>query len=256
MASSKGSSNIRNLILSGKHALLPPKSPFPSISQPYADFPSPAVGSKSIQKPREGNVHHQRTSSENLLLEEQPSWLDDLLNEPETPIRRGGHRRSSSDSFAYIDAAHVSNLDYVAQDEYKYKNLISIPSWGSEDFDLHKGVQHASLYADFNLAKQKNRAWEPSYNAGTNLSSCPIRDNTIHQSSGSSCSQQEADGFQFTESEKQDQDEYSLQDAKAFSERWDGSHAKASASETDTKRAKQYVSSFNCCLYSISCCCC
>ncbi|KAG6651884.1 uncharacterized protein At4g06598-like [Carya illinoinensis] len=239
MASSKGSSSIKNFMCSGKHALLPPKSPFPSVSPPYADFPSPAVGSKSIQKPREGNVHHQRTSSENLLLEEQPFWLDDLLNEPEAPIRRGGHRRSSSDSFAYIDAAHVSNLDCVAQDKYKYKNLISVPSWGSEDFDHHKDVQHASLYADFNLTKQNNRAWEPSYNAVTNPSSHSIRDNTIRQSSGSSCLLQEADGFQSTESEKQGQVEYSSQDAKAFSERMDGSHAKASASEADTKRAKQ-----------------
>ncbi|XP_041012295.1 uncharacterized protein At4g06598 [Juglans microcarpa x Juglans regia] len=240
MENSKGSSNIRNLMCSGKHALLPPKSPFPSVTPPYADYvPSPAVGSKSLQKHREGNVNHQRTSSENLLIEEQPSWLDDLLNEPEAPIRRGGHRRSSSDSFAYIDVAGVSNLDYAAQDEYKYKSLISVPSWGSQDFDHIKDVQLPSLYADINLAKQKNRAWESSLNAVANPSSRSVRDNTIHQISGSSCSPQEADGFPSTTSEKQDQFEYSPQDPKASSERRDGSHAKAYASETDTKRAKQ-----------------
>lgn len=239
MANSKGSSNIRNLICSGKHALLPPKCPFPSVTPSYADFvPGPAIGSKAAQKNREGNVHHQRTSSESLLIEEQPSWLDDLLNEPETPVRRGGHRRSSSDSFAYIDVGNASNLDYAAQDDFKYKNMMSIPSWGSQDFDLHKDVQPASFYADVHLAKQKNRAWEPSLNAVANPSSRPVKDNTVCQSSGSSCSPHEADGVPCTASEKQDQVESSLLDPKASSERRD-SNAKPSASETDTKRAKQ-----------------
>ncbi|CAB4267868.1 unnamed protein product [Prunus armeniaca] len=126
MANSK-SSNIRNFMYSGKHPLLPPKSPFPSVSPSYADYVlSPAFGSKTVQKPREGNAHHQRTSSESLLIEEQPSWLDDLLNEPDTPIRRGGHRRSSSDSFAYVDASNASNIDYAAQDDVN--NMSSLPS--------------------------------------------------------------------------------------------------------------------------------
>jgi hypothetical protein len=109
MANSKSSSGIRNFVYPGPgkhaHALLPPKSPFPTISQAYADYVSnPTIGSKPINKPREGNSHHQRTSSESHLIEEQPSWLDDLLNEPDTPVRRGGHRRSSSDSL------HISIL--------------------------------------------------------------------------------------------------------------------------------------------------
>ncbi|XP_050272735.1 uncharacterized protein At4g06598 [Quercus robur] len=239
MANSKGSSNIRNLIYSGKHALLPPKSPFPIVSPSYVDYvPGPAIGPKAAQKTREGNAHHQRTSSESQLIEEQPSWLDDLLNEPETPVRRGGHRRSSSDSFAYIDVANASNFDHAAQDDFKYKNMVSVPSWGSQDFDLHKDVQHASFYADVHLAKQKNRAWDPSLNAVVSPSSCSVKDNTVHQSSGSSCSPHEADVVSCTASEKQDQVESCPQDPKATSERRD-SNAKPSASETDTKRAKQ-----------------
>ncbi|KAB1207087.1 hypothetical protein CJ030_MR7G011408 [Morella rubra] len=89
------------------------------------------------------------------------------------------------------------------------------------------------------LAKQKNMAWESSFNAVANPSSRPVRENTVRQSSGSSCPLQEADGFPCTDSEKQDQVEYNSQDPKASSERRDGSHAKPSASETDTKRAKQ-----------------
>ncbi|TQE07418.1 hypothetical protein C1H46_007071 [Malus baccata] len=241
MANSKSSSNIRNFMYSGKHPLLPPKSPFPSVAPSYADYVfSPAIGSKIVQKPREGNAHHQRTSSESLLIEEQPSWLDDLLNEPDTPIRRGGHRRSSSDSFAYVDAINASNLDYSTQDEYKYHNMISAPSWGSQDFDPRKDLRHASLYTELNLVKQKNKAWESSLNSVNNLGGLPsARDNIILQSSRSLSTPQEADGIATTANEKQDHVDSGLHDPKASSERKDNSNAKPYASETDAKRAKQ-----------------
>ncbi|CAN6720093.1 unnamed protein product [Malus baccata var. baccata] len=241
MANSKGSSNIRNFMYSGKHPLLPPKSPLPSVPPSYADYVlSPAIGSKTVQKPREGNAHHQRTSSESLLIEEQPSWLDDLLNEPDTPIRRGGHRRSSSDSFAYVDAINASNLDYATQDEYKYHNMISAPSWGSQDLDPRKDLRHASLYTELNLVKQKNKAWESSLNSVNNLNGLPsVRDNIVLQSSGSLSTPQEADGIASTASEKHDHVDSGLHDPKSSSERKDNSNAKPYASETDAKRAKQ-----------------
>ncbi|EOX98112.1 hypothetical protein QUC31_015342 [Theobroma cacao] len=242
MPNSKGSTNIRNLMFAGKHALLPPKSPFPTVSPTYTDYvPNNVIGSKAVQKPREGSTHHQRTSSESLLIDEQPSWLDDLLNEPETPVRRGGHRRSSSDSFAYIDVANAPNLDYAVQDEYRYKNMISAPSWASQDFDYHghKDARLASFYTDSNLVKQKNRAWDSSLNTVTHPSGLPLRENTILQGLGSSCAPQEVEGAPSTASEKQDSAESSPLDAKASSERKDNSHAKSSASDSDTKRAKQ-----------------
>lgn len=53
-----------------------------------------------------GSDHHHRCNSESFLIEEQPSWLDDLLNEPaETVIVHKGHRRSASDTFAYVGTA-------------------------------------------------------------------------------------------------------------------------------------------------------
>ncbi|EXB93485.1 hypothetical protein L484_006960 [Morus notabilis] len=240
MANSKGSTNVRNLMYSGKHALLPPKSPFPSVSPSYADYIlSPAIGSKAVQKPREGNTHHQRTSSEGLLSEDQPSWLDDLLDEPETPVRRGGHRRSSSDSFAYVDTFNVSNIDYAAQDDYKYNNMITAPSWGSQDFDHHKDLRHASFYAEMNMAKQKNRAWDPSLGIVNNLSGLPsVKDNIVRQGSGAFCMPQEADGLPSTASEKHDVVETGSHDPKLY-EKKDSSTTKPSSSETDTKRAKQ-----------------
>lgn len=244
MANSRGSSNIRNSLYSGKHAaLLPPKSPFPSISPTYTDYvPSGVIGSKAVQKPREGNVHHQRTSSESLLMEEQPSWLDDLLNEPETPVRRGGHRRSSSDSYAYIDVINSSNIDYAAQDEYRYKNLVSVPSWGPQDIDYHKDNWHAPFYNEVNTVKSKNRAWESPMSSLPHPSSLPsAKENVVLQNSGSPRAAREADGVPSTASEKLETAEAGSHDPKSSSEKKDNSHAKPSASETDTKRAKQYV---------------
>ncbi|TYI95086.1 hypothetical protein E1A91_D02G252700v1 [Gossypium mustelinum] len=234
MANSKGSTNIRNFMVSGKHALLPPKSPFPTVSPAYTDYvPNSVIGSKAVQKPREGNTHHQRTSSESLRMEEQPSWLDDLLNEPETPVRRGGHRRSSSDSFAYIDASNAPNLDYAAQDEFRYQNMINTPSWASQDARL------SSLYSDVNLVKQ-NRAWDSSLNVMTHPSRLPsLRENTFLQSLGSSCAPRELEGALSTASEKQDSAESAPPDAKASSEKKDNSHTKSSTCDGDSKRAKQ-----------------
>ncbi|KAK6915955.1 hypothetical protein RJ641_018816 [Dillenia turbinata] len=240
MANSKGSSNIRNLMHTGKQCLLPPRSPFMSISSPYADYVSnTGVGLKSTPKPREGNAHHQRTSSESLLIEEQPSWLDDLLNEPETPVRKGGHRRSSSDSFAYIDAINTSNIDYTTQEEYKYKNVVSVPSWLSQEFDHFIDGRQASLYSEsHHSGKSKNRVLESSLSVNYSTGLSPVRDNSVLHSLGPLPVPQEADGATSTTAEKQDQTESGTHDPYSSSEKKDSS-AKHSASETETKRAKQ-----------------
>ncbi|KAF8404248.1 hypothetical protein HHK36_009130 [Tetracentron sinense] len=242
MANSKWSSNLRNLPYAGKQSQLPPKSPFPSISPSYADYgSSPAVGSKGIPKPREGHRHHQRTSSESFLVDEQPSWLEELLDEPETPVRRGGHRRSSSDSFAYLDAANASNIDYVAQDEFKLKNITG-PIWGSQDFDHYKDAMHATFNTEpDSFRKLKNRAWESSLNSVTYPSGLlSARDITFLQSSGSSCAPQEPDRVLSAATGKQDQNEFGSHDLLDGSyERRDDFYAKPSAVETDPKHSKQ-----------------
>ncbi|KAL3538525.1 hypothetical protein ACH5RR_001891 [Cinchona calisaya] len=240
MANSKGPASMRNMMYGGRNSLLPPKSPFPSMAQPYVDYvPNSANGQKGTMRAREGNSHHQRTSSESLLIEEQPSWLDDLLNEPETPVRKGGHRRSSSDSFAYIDAANFGSIDYAAQDESRFNNMMPVPSWGSQDFDIYRDAQHASFVADLNsLGKHKNRAWDASLNSVTHLRGFPSPSNIL-QSSGSLHAHQDADVVPSTACEKQDIGDSGQQDSKGSYDKKESSHGKPSTSETDTKRAKQ-----------------
>ncbi|KAL7157328.1 hypothetical protein ABFS83_02G070700 [Erythranthe nasuta] len=164
MANSKGpsSTTIRSMMYNGKNPSLPPKSPFPTISPSYAEFiPSSQNPPKTtFQNPRDTINHHQRTSSESFLIEEQPSWLDDLLEEPETPVRMrggGGHRRSSSDSFTYADLANAGN--YVSQDVNRYnKNMM----WGPQDFDIYRESRESSFYAEPNpFGKIKNKTVAP-----------------------------------------------------------------------------------------------
>nr|XP_009765648.1 PREDICTED: uncharacterized protein At4g06598-like isoform X2 [Nicotiana sylvestris] len=84
MESSNGSSRLKNFSFSNKQLIM--------------DSTSEGSGS--------GSSHHHRCNSESFLIEEQPSWLDDLLNEPaETLVVHKGHRRSASDTFAYLGAA-------------------------------------------------------------------------------------------------------------------------------------------------------
>ncbi|KAL0387214.1 UNVERIFIED_CONTAM: hypothetical protein Sradi_2603200 [Sesamum radiatum] len=243
MANSKGPSTMRNMMYNGKNPLLPPKCPFPSISPSYDEYiPTSVIGPKAPQKPRHGNSHHQRTSSESFLLEEQPSWLDELLNEPEPPVRRGGHRRSSSDSFAYIDTANVGSMNYLAKDDNKLINTTPLSSWGSQDFDFYRGIQHSSFYANLNPSgNTKNKPWNAPISsvAPPRVQPSP-RDTAIVPNAGSVCTLQDADRDPTSLSEKQEDVESGPQGPKGSSGK-DSSHVKSSASETDTKRAKQYV---------------
>nr|GEX49065.1 basic-leucine zipper domain-containing protein [Tanacetum cinerariifolium] len=235
MANSKGHSTMRSMMYNGKHSLLPPKSPFPSIAPSYADYvSSSAVGPKGTPKYRDGNTH-QRTSSESFLIEEQPSWLDDLLNEPETPVKRG-HRRSSSDSFTYMEAANAAHNEYRAQNELRLRNLASAPSWGSQEFDFYKDFRNPSFYADPNpMHKNKNRAWDSSQN-GTGLTS--PRDTFALHGSITSGTSREVDGNVSISTKKKDAVESARQDADT-SERKESYSNRGSASDTETKHAKQ-----------------
>ncbi|CAH2047210.1 unnamed protein product [Thlaspi arvense] len=229
MAGSKGSESVRSLMYSGKNALLPPKIPFPSVSASYTEYISCGLmGSRRGQKLGEEKTHHQRTSSESHLVEELPFWLDDLLNEPESPARKCGHRRSSSDSYAYLDVANATNISLTLQKDFSYRNLASSTRKGSQEPDRSKNARDdAAFYADASFLKQRNqqrdslvarRCWLPS-----------TRDSVGGKNMGvSSYMCQEATA--------------ETHEPKRFSSEENSSNANPVTYEADNiKRAKQYV---------------
>ncbi|CAH8377461.1 unnamed protein product [Eruca vesicaria subsp. sativa] len=161
MASSKGSQNVKDVMYPGKNALLPPKIPFPSVSAPYSEYiPLGSRHGHKLSDEKTHHHHHQRTSSESDLLEEPPLWLDDLLNEPESPVRKCGHRRSSSDSYAYLDMANAKNISLTLQNDFSYRNIGSSSSQrgGVHELDWNQNAQGAAaFYSDSNFLNQTNR---------------------------------------------------------------------------------------------------
>lgn len=128
MESLNGSSSLKNFSFSNKQLIMDSTSPF---LQSYED--SNMDGSNLKEKSTEGSSHHHRRNSESFLIEEQPSWLDDLLNEPAetTTVVHKGHRRSASDTFAYVGAA-AERLN--TREEAKNKNVSIGASWGSVSY--------------------------------------------------------------------------------------------------------------------------
>ncbi|KAK8958861.1 hypothetical protein KSP40_PGU005781 [Platanthera guangdongensis] len=224
MESFRGASSLRN---PGKQLYLPPKSPFPSISAPvYGDHGS--SGSREPPRLREGQRQHQRTSSESFLIDEQPLWLDDLLNEPETPVKRAGHRRSSSDSFAYLDGSRInSNFNNLAQEcRHNSDNTItSTPLWGSLEFDIFKNVQ-PHFVVENTFDRPHDRVWMSGHNMGTYSSSLPFaKEKGMHPGSSGA-----ADAKLGIESAK---------DSPGILEKKDASVSMYTQPETDPKRVKQ-----------------
>ncbi|PWA71660.1 Basic-leucine zipper domain-containing protein [Artemisia annua] len=187
------------------------------------------IGANGIPKYRDGNAQHHRASSESLLAEEQPSWLDELLNEPESPVQRG-HRRSSSDSFTYLEVANAATTEYAVKDEQRMRNMNSAPSWASQDF----------LYKQPNFMN-KSKIPHNAHSSGTTSSfdNLGLR-RTV------SLGAQELNGIASTISEKQEATEFGsqesvetcAQDANTFSERKMSSNTRDSSSELDIKHAK------------------
>ncbi|KAL5982733.1 hypothetical protein ACLOJK_016809 [Asimina triloba] len=240
MSNLKGTANYKNLVYTGRSSvLLPPKGPFQSIYHSDADYGSSA-GSKSIPK-SEGYRLRKCTSSQGSLYDEQPSWLDELLNEPETPVKRGVHRRSSSDSSAYLGLhTNPHDIDNTPWDEDKSGNMASVPLWGSLDFDHFRDAQHTS-YAESSLRGEQNILWESPLNSIAYTSSHPSsREKVAHQHPGPSRSSQELDGVSSIGVKKQDQEESRPRDSQDSSKKGDYNYDKpSSSSETDQKRAKQ-----------------
>ncbi|RRT60281.1 hypothetical protein B296_00010488 [Ensete ventricosum] len=231
MANMRAAANMRSSAPGAKQSFLPPRCPLPTVSPSYGDCGS--LGPRGIPRPKEGQRHHQRTSSESFLIEEQPLWLDDLLNEPETPVRRGAHRRSTSDSFAYLDGVSLSNIGSVGQEQQSFPAL---SPWMSQELNHHKDVGHFSYYPEANSSgRPQLKAWESAvdvviYSGSTLLAN----EKMIHPQP--SCVQTESDALNPDVVEKNEHLD-GAQDKKGPFEKKEDSHSKQT--EVDSKRVKQ-----------------
>ncbi|XP_020554123.1 uncharacterized protein At4g06598-like isoform X2 [Sesamum indicum] len=150
MEGANGLSNLKTLAYTGRCVPLSPY-PFLSTSTSYSD--SSLAESKGNVKCQGSVINHHRCSSESFLIEEQPSWLDDLLNESETLIHRGHHRRSASDSYAYLgEAAETLNIS----EEPKYVNANVGTSTRSQNLLHYKDVDSNSTETKTNSLAEKN----------------------------------------------------------------------------------------------------
>lgn len=86
-------------------AYLPPRSPlFAGGASSNPDNNSFFSNWPKLPHPGPNRRHHQRTPSTSFL-PQTPAWVDDLLNDtPDVPPVKSGHRRSSSDSIAFLEA--------------------------------------------------------------------------------------------------------------------------------------------------------
>uniref|UniRef100_A0A0D9XQE4 BZIP domain-containing protein n=1 Tax=Leersia perrieri TaxID=77586 RepID=A0A0D9XQE4_9ORYZ len=221
-----------------KQALLPPRSPFPTAAAgPYAGdhhgpIARPQGGNGTHHRHHHGHGHHghhQRTSSESFI-EEQPSWLDDLLNEPESPVRhhggRAGHRRSSSDSFALFDGgagagAYANGFEGIGGQ--------AAPWGGVPEYYAKPG----------SFGRHQSRPWEQGINNLGNYRQgggppMPAKEKVGGGHHGSASVLRDHDHGM----DRRSSDE-SGHDQKVGAERKEGVPPKHVQSEADTKRAKQ-----------------
>lgn len=233
-----------NPMWDGKPSFRPPKSPIPALSPFITDHgPNNFNGSKGIPRPRDGQRQHQRTSSESFLVEEQPSWLDDLLDEPETPVRKAGHRRSSSDSFTYWDMPNVSFMDGPSlplMDQRINRGIGNPGAWATQEIDRSLEVQHCMYPHVGNYRKMPSRGPEAAMNIGGHRSGIPsMKDRIVHQRSVSSGNLSEPDFPKPNNVKKQDGEDSITHDLKCGSESNEAAAGKNCQSDSDQKRAKQ-----------------
>lgn len=98
---------------------LPPKSPgaYSMFGSGSSLFESDLLSGLPIR----GGSHHKRTTSVGYLPNVQPTWLEEILESPdgEIVVKKGSHRRSSSDSVAFLDTPHgfTQFVDHVTEED-------------------------------------------------------------------------------------------------------------------------------------------
>lgn len=208
---------------------LPPKCPFPASFAGSSS--SNCIGPKGNSIARDGVRFHQRTASESFLLEEQPSWLDDLLREPEMPVGRRDHRRSSSDSFVFLDSSDSSWNGFGSN---------AVAYWGPQEFDYLKQIQHAPHYLDENSYRGAQIEGAESSNNMVNYpsSNLPSAKDKLVPSSSVAVTKKQDDLSSFV-MDSQVLEACGKEKPVGSFDRREGAEAKHYQSEMEAKRAKQ-----------------
>ncbi|KAG0584027.1 hypothetical protein M758_3G180400 [Ceratodon purpureus] len=144
---------------------LPPKSPGSFQSFGAGPLDSSTAGRTSLTN-RVGN--HKRTPSAGYLPQTQPTWMDGVVDAPEAPSKRGTHRRSASESMAFLDGTNFSKMvddNINEEDDYESRSVASMHSGGhsgggSVDFDRLDEDQLMSMFGNDSDPIQKQQQQE------------------------------------------------------------------------------------------------
>lgn len=110
------------------HHHLPPRCPFQkkTVARPTNDPVSPTLH-KDTTTGSTSSRHH-KSVSQSYIIEEQPAWLDDLLDDSD-PNSILHHRRSASDSLTMLDdLVPLTNLDKIYETDESLESAIYGPN--------------------------------------------------------------------------------------------------------------------------------
>ncbi|KAJ7543945.1 hypothetical protein O6H91_09G059500 [Diphasiastrum complanatum] len=128
---------------------LPPKAPSTIMDSGYNSLLMGLTNQSVTYKQQ-----HQRTPSASFIPQITPSWIDDMLESPESPTRKGSHRRSTSDSGAVLDPSGNSTATENAREAKPDKSIGQ-----SLHFDRLDEEQLLSMFDDVEpFQKQRGHA--------------------------------------------------------------------------------------------------
>eukprot|EP00249_Psilotum_nudum_P004604 c18106_g1_i1 orf=2-823(-) len=140
----------------------------------------------------DGRKNHQQTPLANIVPQTFSSWTDDFLSDSQDALpKKSSHRRSSSDSVAFLNVpVSFGRIDEITEeDENDCRSVASIPSKGSQEFDRIDEEKLMSMFADIEpFQTQQNRSFKSSMHAISGLErrltlenlAIPSENNGIH----------------------------------------------------------------------------
>lgn len=155
-----------------RQANLPPRCPFQRkpITRLTHDPTFPILGDENELHP-----WHHISSSQRSISEEQPTWFDDLLKEPDSNLKGRVHRRSASDSLTLLDGImeHLPSLQPLKDDENSVCDRVG------------SGMESACMYGPNSPRQKGNLSF--SENAVASALSEYVSKNPLEDLDGSSC---------------------------------------------------------------------